>query len=91
MTLCSFGEDARGRANLSDLDLPVGVLNVGRLDRDSEGLLLLTDDGQFCHRVLQGGVRKRYFALVLGQVPLRNRRANTWHGQRANRLTCVHL
>jgi pseudouridine synthase len=43
------------------------VLNVGRLDRDSEGLLVLTDDGALCHTVLQGGVRKRYFALLLGQ------------------------
>lgn len=70
MTLCSFVEEAdgaRGRATLREHGLPHGVLNVGRLDRDSEGLLLLTDDGGLCHHILQGGVRKRYFALVGGQ------------------------
>ena len=69
LTLCSFCDEeaARGRATLGDLGLPDGVLNVGRLDRDSEGLLLLTDDGSFCNRVLQGGgIRKRYCALVIG-------------------------
>lgn len=74
-TLCSFKADdakaaAKGRAprrTLVDLGLPDGMRAVGRLDRDSEGLLLLTDDGQFCHRVLQGGTCvKRYLALVAG-------------------------
>jgi 23S rRNA pseudouridine2457 synthase len=71
MTLCSFIDDstgARGRSTLAHLGLPDGVMNIGRLDRDSEGLLLLTDDGELCHTILQGGgVSKRYFALVRGQ------------------------
>ena len=71
MTLCSFADDTnkKDRATLRILDLPSGMLNVGRLDRDSEGLLLLTDDGAFCHRVLQGDdkILKRYFALVKGR------------------------
>jgi 23S rRNA pseudouridine2605 synthase len=39
---------------------------VGRLDRDSEGMLLLTDDGDFANRVMHpsGGVVKRYRATV---------------------------
>ena len=39
---------------------------VGRLDRDSEGLLLLTDDGKFTAKVLSEGCHKRYWALVQG-------------------------
>ena len=68
-TLCSFVDEqgARGRATLGEHCIPAGMLNVGRLDRDSEGLLLFTDDGAWCHKVLQGGVKKRYCALVSGQ------------------------
>ena len=74
MTLTSFEDDApkanrKGRSERSTLlkfSLPRGLQNVGRLDRDSEGLLLLTDDGAFCHQVLQGGCSKQYLVLVLG-------------------------
>lgn len=45
---------------------------VGRLDQDSEGMLLLTNDGDFCLRVTHPrfGVRKVYRATVLGKVEL---------------------
>lgn len=43
---------------------------VGRLDRDTEGLLILTNDGQFSHEVLspKKHVNKMYFAQIDGRV-----------------------
>lgn len=42
---------------------------VGRLDKDTTGLLLLTDDGDFAHRVIspKSAVEKRYYAEVEGE------------------------
>lgn len=46
----------------------LGLFPVGRLDRDTTGLLLLTDDGDFAHRVIspKSGVEKLYSAEVEG-------------------------
>ena len=49
--LCRFGDDGTGRRTLADFVGVPDVYPVGRLDRDSEGLLVLTDDGALQHRL----------------------------------------
>ena len=60
--------DDRGRRCVADLvaDLPVHVYPVGRLDKDSEGLLLMTNDGAFAQAVTHpsGGISKLYRVTV---------------------------
>lgn len=50
--LCQFTDrSAPSRRTLAEFGLPAGVYPAGRLDHDSEGLLLLTDDGALAHRI----------------------------------------
>jgi 23S rRNA pseudouridine2457 synthase len=60
--------DADGRATLGDYVNVPGVYPAGRLDYDSEGLLLLTDDGKLQARISQPEARTRkiYWAQVEG-------------------------
>ena len=50
--------------------MKMGVFPVGRLDKDTEGLLVLTNDGQLAHRVLspKKHVPKTYYAKIEGRV-----------------------
>lgn len=74
LTLCTLNNDGpraarknrEARSTLWDFALPDGLHICGRLDRDSEGLLLLTDDGHFTHEVLSEACCKTYWALVQG-------------------------
>jgi len=53
------------------------LVPVGRLDRDTEGLLLLTTDGELCHRLIspRWHVPKRYLARLDGPVTEADREA----------------
>jgi len=65
--------DDLGRPNIGQLleDRPERLFHVGRLDMDSEGLLLLTNDGDLAHRLTHPsyGVPKTYMAEIPGPVP----------------------
>jgi 23S rRNA pseudouridine2605 synthase len=65
--------DDRGRRTISDLvgDRAERLYHVGRLDYDTEGLMLLTNDGELAHRLTHPryGVSKTYLADVPGNIP----------------------
>ena len=67
--LCQF-TDPDGRATLADFVDTPAVYPAGRLDFDSEGLLLLTDDGALQARISQpeSKIQKRYWAQVEGSA-----------------------
>lgn len=67
----STADDPEGRPTVTDLvTLPQRLYPVGRLDLDSEGLLLLTNDGELTNALLHPSsqVDKIYVALVRGTV-----------------------
>jgi len=72
--LTQLGKDRFGRKTLSDLMNEVGikeeVFPAGRLDLDSEGLLILTNDGDFANIIMhpRKKIQKRYIVEVKGRV-----------------------
>ncbi|HEX2281471.1 MAG TPA: pseudouridine synthase, partial [Thermomicrobiales bacterium] len=64
--------DERGRHTVMDLiEVRERVVPVGRLDRPTEGLLLLTNDGDVAHRVMHPSfnIEKEYEAFLDGHPP----------------------
>jgi 23S rRNA pseudouridine2457 synthase len=68
--LCQFTDrSAAPRRTLAEFGLPPDVYPAGRLDFDSEGLLLLTDDGALAHRLTdpRHKLEKTYWVQVEGE------------------------
>ncbi len=65
--------DPRGRRTVADFlgDRPERLFHIGRLDYDTEGLMLLSNDGELAHRLAHPSfeVAKTYLAEVTGPVP----------------------
>lgn len=64
--LSQFTSDGSPNRPLAEFDLPKGVYAIGRLDADSEGLLILSDEKGLVDRLLnpKRGHRRRYWAQV---------------------------
>ena len=67
--LCQF-TDEHGRKTLADFIKQKSVYAAGRLDRDSEGLLILTDDGKLQHKITdpKNKMQKTYWVQVEGEI-----------------------
>ncbi|MDR0298061.1 MAG: rRNA pseudouridine synthase [Streptococcaceae bacterium] len=78
---------------LSAADFRADIFPAGRLDKDTEGLLLLTNDGDLAHAVLSPHkhVEKEYFARISGRVTQKTRTqfhdGVTLHGEKGNPFT----
>jgi 23S rRNA pseudouridine2605 synthase len=68
--MVSSMHDENGRPDLSQVVGDTRLFHVGRLDADSEGLLLLTNDGELAHRLMHPSheVAKTYVVTVQGRV-----------------------
>ncbi len=69
-TICS-SHDEKGRVSVIDLiDTKEKVFSVGRLDYDTSGLLLITNDGELTNLLThpKGDIKKTYFAKVDGFI-----------------------
>ena len=68
----STSDDPQGRTTVQEYvkDIPARLYNVGRLDINSEGLLLMTNDGELAHRMTHPkfSVEKTYFAICDGKL-----------------------
>lgn len=62
-------EKKRTKKKLGELfDFPAGTMAIGRLDEDSEGLLMLTTDGGVSERVRSAHFEKEYYVQVDGLI-----------------------
>ncbi|MEA4869569.1 MAG: pseudouridine synthase [Christensenella sp.] len=68
----STSDDPQGRRTVQEYvkDIPARLYNIGRLDLNSEGLLLMTNDGELAHRMTHPkfSVEKTYYAICDGKL-----------------------
>lgn len=68
--LSQFTPELPGQRTLAEFDLPKDLYAAGRLDSDSEGLLLLTDDGIFIKKLLEPGRgHERTYLIQVEGIP----------------------
>lgn len=62
-------KESRKKRFLGELhNFPEGIMPIGRLDENSEGLLLLTTDGKLSDNINRGGYEKEYYAQLDGEI-----------------------
>ena len=67
--LCQFVCELKKKKLVSEFyDFPAGTMSIGRLDEDSEGLLLLTTDGKMSEYIRSKKIEKEYYAQVDGLI-----------------------
>ncbi len=73
---------------------PEGTMSIGRLDKDSEGLLLLTTNGKLSSKITAGNSEKEYYAQLDGKISeeeierLRNGVEISINGEKYQTLPC---
>jgi 23S rRNA pseudouridine2457 synthase len=67
--LSQFTAELPGQRTLAEFQLPKEPYAAGRLDRDSEGLLLLTNDGPLIKKLLEPGRHERTYLVQVEGIP----------------------
>ncbi len=59
-----------GKSIVDIIDTPTRIFPIGRLDKDSSGLILLTNDGRLTHRLLHPSFEheKEYLVTTYGKI-----------------------
>ena len=70
--ISQFVNNKTGKKKLLNelFDFPEGTMSIGRLDANSEGLLLLTTDGKLSDTICSSKVEKEYYVQVDGEITI---------------------
>lgn len=67
--MSQFTPELPGQRTLAEFEIPKDLYAAGRLDSDSEGLLLLTNDGPLIKRLLTPGTHERKYLVQVEGIP----------------------